>query len=75
MKLDKEQLSTLQKKISAYKKKLKGKGRLSLNAEKVENELDSLLYSCGVRQSDEELFLKLEDDIGMIIDECFKRSK
>jgi len=70
---NKEELKLLEKRIASYKKAIKAKGKL--NPEKAENDLMDLLYSCGVKQTNEQLFLKLEDDIGMIIDECFKRNK
>lgn len=73
MSINKEELKELEKRISAYKKKIKAKGKL--NPEKAEDELMPLLYSCGIMNSDNKLFLKLEDDIAIIVDICFKRSK
>lgn len=73
MSLVKEELTLLEKRIKSYKKTIKANGKLC--PEKAENDLMYLLYSCGVKDSDNKLFLKLEDEIGIIIDECFKRSK
>lgn len=66
-------IAELKKRIAKYKKGLKAKAKLC--PIKAEADLEDYLIASGLKETDMKLFLKLEDEIGIIIDGIFKGNK